>query len=147
LEDSACQRICADALRSEGVTFKPPRHKIYLTEKDAELRYDKACVWVKRRKMFWSKKVHGYVDNKAFVTPTTPKQRKRLRQTMITGHLRKASEGVSRGFTKPREKHSFLGIPSVTITAAVAKDRVILWHVVPGPWNGAAAATMYEELQ
>ena len=38
--------------------------------------------------------------------------------------------------------HSFLGIPSVTISAAVAKDKVIMWHVVEGNWNGAAAAAM-----
>lgn len=48
------------------------------------------------------------------------------------------------GFTKPREKHSFIGLPSVTIAAAVAKDKVIMWHVVEGTWNGAAAADMYK---
>ena len=44
---------------------------------------------------------------------------------------------------KPRQKHSFIGIPSVTISAAVAKDRVIMWHEVPGTWNGQQAADMY----
>jgi hypothetical protein len=63
---------------------------------------------------------------------------------MVTGHLRKGSEGVDAGFTKPREKHSFIGMPSATISAAVAKDRVLMWHVVPGKWNGDAAAQMYE---
>ena len=52
--------------------------------------------------------------------------------------------GLDRGFTKPREKHSFVGPPSVTVSAAVAKDRVVMWHVVAGQWNGAAAAEMYE---
>ena len=85
------------------------------------------------------------MDNKAFPYPLTPAQRKRFRQTMISGHLRKPSEGLDRGFTKPREKHSFIGIPSVTISAAVAKDKVIMWHVVDSSWNGAAAATMYKD--
>ena len=28
-------------------------------------------------------------------------------------------------------------------SAAVAKDKVIMWDVLKGPWNGAAAAAMY----
>ena len=48
-----------------------------------------------------------------------------------------------RGCTKPKKNHSFIGLPSVTITAAVAVDRIILWHVNPGSWNGDAAAKMY----
>jgi hypothetical protein len=144
LTDVTCRRVCEDALRAKRVSFKTPRRKIQISEADAKLRLGVAKVWVKRRGTYWSKKVHAYVDNKNFPIPRTPKQRKRFRQTMITGHLRKASEGTDRGFTKPREKHSFIGIPSVTISAVVAKDKVIMWYVVPGPWNGAAAATMYE---
>ena len=34
-------------------------------------------------------------------------------------------------------------IRTVTISAAVAKDKVIMWHVVEGRWNGQAAADMY----
>ena len=46
---------------------------------------------------------------------------------------------------KPHEKHSFIGMFSVTISAAVAKDKVIMWHIVGGNWNGTGAATMYED--
>lgn len=145
LTDVACQRVCEDALRAEGVSFKAPRRKIQISEEDAKHRLRVAKVWVRHRRSYWSKSVHAYVDNKSFPIPRTPKQRKRFRQTMITGHLRKSSEGIDRGFTKPREKHSFIGIPSVTISAAVAKDKVIMWYVVPGKWNGAAAAAMYED--
>ena len=145
LKHAACQRVCEDALRAQGVSYRHPRRKIQLTDQDAKQRMAIAKVWLKRQSSYWSKRVHAFVDNKAFPIPLTPDQRKRFRQTMITGHLRKPSEGVHRGFTKPREKHSFIGLPSVTISAAVAKDKVIMWHVVPGSWNGAAAATMYEE--
>jgi len=144
LEGVVGLRVCEDALRSLDVGFKPARRKIYVSEEDAEKRLEVAKRWKKRPASYWAK-VHAYVDNKAFPVPLTPKQRKRFRQTMVTGHLRKPSEGLDRGFTKPREKHSFLGIPSVTITAAVAKDKVIMWHQVKGSWNGAAAATMYED--
>ena len=142
---SQCQRICEDALREQGVAYRSPRSKIYVSDEDAKKRFAKARLWVKRPSSFWSKRVHAYFDNKAFPLPLTPKQRSRFRQTMVTGHLRLAKEGVDLGFTKPREKHSFICIPSVTISAAVAKDKVIMWHVVAGGWNGAAASHMYEE--
>lgn len=77
--------------------------------------------------------------------PLTPKQRKRYRQTKVTGHLRMAGEGVEQGFTKPREKHAWIGVPSVTVSAAVAGDKVIMWHYVEKRWNGQAAADMYEK--
>ena len=144
LDNAPCQRVCEDALRGEGVSFKQPRRKICISDGDAKQRCAVAKVWVKRPASFWSKSVHAYVDNKAFPIPLTAKQRVKFRKSMITGHLRKPSEGVDKGFTKPREKHSFIGMPSVTISAAVAKDKIIMWYVVPGPWNGAAAATMYE---
>ena len=32
----------------------------------------------------------------------------------------------------------------MSIGAAVAKDKVIMWHVVEGSWNGANAAHMYK---
>ena len=91
---------------------------------------------------FWSEKVHGYYDNKPFPAPLTPAQRKRFKQTRIVGHLRLASEGTDQGFTKPREKHSFIGLPSVIISAVASKDRIIVWHVSKR-WNGEAAAAVY----
>ena len=74
----------------------------------------------------------------------TPKQRKRYRQTKVTGHLRLPGEGVSQGFTKPREKHCWIGVPSVTIAAAVARDKVIMWYVLESRWSGKTAAEMYK---
>lgn len=132
-------------MRQMGVSYKAPGRKIYISDDDAKKRLAAAKVWAKRPACYWSKNVHAYVDNIAFPVPLTPAQRARFRQTLIAGHLRKPSEGIDRGFTKPREKHSFVGIPSVTITAAVAKDRVILRYVLPGTWNGQEAARMYEE--
>ena len=84
------------------------------------------------------------MDNKTFVLPLTPKQRAKFKKTRVTGHLRKKSEGTKRGCTKPRQQHAWLGIPSVTISAAVAKDRVVMWHAHTEPWNGATAAQMYQ---
>lgn len=147
LAKKASQRVCADALRSQGVAFRTPRHKIGISEADAKVRLAKGKVWLKRPTKYWSTKVHGYSDAKSFPLPLTPAQRIKFRQTLITGHLRKPGEGLDKGFTKAREKHSFLGMPSVTISATVAKDKVIQWHEVSGNWNGAAAKAMYEDLK
>ena len=40
LEGKACERVCADALRREGVAFRPPRRKIHISEQDAKVRYE-----------------------------------------------------------------------------------------------------------
>ena len=34
--------------------------------------------------------------------------------------------------------------PGVTVTAAVIKGRVRVWHYIDGPWNGDKAAAMYK---
>lgn len=137
-------RTIEDALRAEGVGYKAPRRKVYLSEADAKVRLSVAEKWIRRPTSYWTEKVHAYVDNKAFPLPLTAKQRHKFAQTRITGHLRKPSEGVEKGFTKPRTEHSWLGIPSVNVTAAVAKDKIILWHVHDKPWNGSTAAETYK---
>ncbi len=42
-------------------------------------------------------------------------------------------------------EHSLVGIPSVIVSAVVAKDLAIMWHIVEGTWSGEAAALMYEK--
>ena len=144
LPDPPCLRVVQDTMRQHGVRFRHPRNKIALTQEDAKMRLGVGRRWGLKPKSFWTKKVHGYYDNKAYPLPLSPKQRAKLRQTRITGHLRTPSEGVEQGFTKPRTAHSLIGVPSVTISAMVAKDRVIMWHVVEGRWNGQKAADVYQ---
>ena len=143
-EGKCSQRLVENAIRDRGVSYKQPRRKIGPTEEDAATRWKVAKHWLKRPKGYWTKNVHGYWDCKAFVMPLTPKQRKRFAQTRVSGHLRLSSEGVDAGFTKPRTEHSWIGAPSVTIAAAVAKDKVIMWHDVGKKWNGATAAGVYK---
>ena len=145
MEGEVCQRVCEDALRERGVAYRTPRRKIYITSQDAKVRK----LWAKRKlklpASFWTDEVHAYIDSKQFPLPLSPAQRKRFRQTMISGHLRKPGEGLDQGFTKPRDAHSFLGMPSVTVSAAVGRDRILMWHVNKKSWCGAAAAAMYKE--
>ena len=144
LDDACGSRAVQEAFRAQGVRFRPPRRKVCLAEKDAKERLRVAKEWVKRPKAFWAKQVHAYVDNKAFPMPLTPAQRTRYQKSRVTGHLRKPEEGVTRGCTKPRDKHSFVGFPSVTVSAAVAKDKVVMWSIVQKSWNGKTAADMYK---
>ncbi|CAK0868338.1 unnamed protein product [Prorocentrum cordatum] len=103
MQGRARQRACEEAPRSKGVRFRQPRKKILSTEEDAEVR---------RPKKYWETGVHAWVNSESWVMPLTPKQRAKRRQTLVTGHLRKPSEGAEKGMTKPRQNHSFLGIPS-----------------------------------
>ena len=144
LKRKASQRTIEDGLREKGVRFRAPREKIYITADDAKTRLKVCNQWLKKPASYWSRSVRAYVDNKAWPAPLTPKQRAHYRQTRITGHLRKASEGIEKGFTKPRTKHSWTGVPSITVAAAVNKKRVIMWHTLDKPWNGTTAADMYQ---
>lgn len=138
-----CARVAQDALRARGIRYRVPRAKVQISSADAAKRLAVAKAWAKRPQKYWDTSV-AFVDNKAFPMPLTPSQRERRRQTLVTGHLRTAAEGVDQGFTKPRQKHSWLGLPSVTITAAVAKGRIILWHALTSNWNGQTAAEVCE---
>ena len=132
------------ALRAEGVGYRKPREKIQLSEKDAKERLKVAKEWLKKPRGFWSGGVHAYLDNKAFPMPLTQAQREKYKQTKISGHLRTKSEGIERGFTKPRQRHAWIGFPSINVSCALAKDRVIMWVPLASSWNGAAAEALYK---
>jgi hypothetical protein len=144
LEKDVSQRVVEDALRRAGVRYRPARKKIHLAKKDAKQRVRVLQVWKKKPAKFWSTKVHGFIDSKGWPAPLTPAQRAKYQASKVTGHLRLASEGVDQGFTQPRKDHSFLGVPTIKICAAVAKDRVIMWHDFGKAWNGTVAAATYK---
>lgn len=76
----------------------------------------------------------------------TQKEKKLVRSTRIHHHLRTPSEGSETDFVVPKSSHMLLGVPSMEVTAAVASDRIIMWHVTVGNWGGSAAAAMYKDL-
>ena len=135
------QRVVEQKFREMGVTFRHARKKIFIGEKDAKVRAKICKKWAKRPASYWCEKT--YIDHKKFPRPLTPAQRSRFKQTRVPGHLRTHSEGLNRGCTKPRDAHTFLGVPSTHIGAAVTKDKIILWNEESGKWNGEAAATFY----
>ena len=131
------------------VKARPGKRKI-THEKDYKVkRYKQSKTWRKYSASWWKagkNKIHAYIDSKTFVIARTPEQKKLLRTQRVTRHLRSASEGNLAFFVLPKRSHSFVGIPSVTITAAVVADRVLMWHETAGRWNGDAAAKMYVDL-
>ena len=68
-----------------------------------------------------------------------------MRQARITSHVRQAWERTNPMCIVPKKAHTFTGIPAVEVTAAVAKDRIIMWRVAD-TWNGQEAADMYKDL-
>ncbi len=140
VSQATVERACRATSR---VRYMPVRAKVYLTARDAKVRRACAHNMVKRNTSYWPNHVHAFMDNKAWPIPLTAIQRARYSAQKVTGHLRLPSEGTDYGFTKPRTAHSFLGLPSISICAAVAKDRVILRHDCGAKWNGQVASDMY----
>ena len=139
-----CLRVVKDAFHENNIYYRKPREKICITSDDAKKRNTVCTEWLKKRASFWTDKVDAYRDEKSFPLPLTPAQRKRFRQTRVTGHLRLPSEGTERGFTKPKDKHSWTGVPSATISAAMKANRILMWHVHTKNWGGKTAAELYK---
>jgi len=129
--------------KTHRVRSRPARAKVPISEDDAKKRKKKADAWYKRPLAYWTSKV-AYKDEKQFPMPLTKIQKKRFQATRITNHLRAPGEGCDQGFTRPRQKHSFVGLPSVCVSAAVAKDKIIMFHVHKKRWNGERAAENYK---
>jgi hypothetical protein len=136
----------AKELRKRNVTKRPSRAHLARTRDEEARRLRKAQTWKVRPATFWVEDV-TYIDNKKWLAPLTDEQRKRQRQAVVTHHLRTPQEGKEAAYIVPKTKHNRpSGVPSFEVTAAVAKDRIIMWREAPGPWGGKAAAAMYKDL-
>jgi hypothetical protein len=135
LDVSCCQRTVMDAMRDEGIAYRPARAKVQITDEDAKKRLEFAEEWRVKPPSFWTNSMHGFLDCKAWPAPLTPKQRKKYSQTRVVGHLRYPCEGADRGFTKPRQKHAWIGVPAINIAAVVSGDRIVMFEAVDSPWK------------
>ena len=132
--------------KKTSVRSRPGKRRIARTSNDEEKRFEKGVAWKRHPTTFWTKDVHAFIDTKKFVCPRNDADRKLMRATKVTHHLRTASEGSEHEFLLPRRSHMLFGIPSIDVTAAVGNGRVFFWHVSKKPWNGEAAANMYHQL-
>ena len=95
-----------------------------------------ATAWRKYSKSWWKNGIHAYIDTKKFVCARNAQEKRRLAASKVTSHLRTPSEGCLKQFVLPKKSHMLTGIPSVEVTAAVTKDRVIMWHETgAGKWS------------
>ena len=120
--------------------------RIARTQEDEKKRLELAGEWKEYKATWWRDDIHAYIDNKVFVLVRSEKDRRLLRATRITGHLRTPNEGSQKAYIVPKQKRIKHGLPTLEVTAAVAKDGIIMWHVTKGSWCGDAAAGMYKEL-
>jgi hypothetical protein len=128
------------------VRARPGKRRISRTKQHEKIRHTQGLRWQIYGKSWWEKEIHAYIDNKKFVLARTFLDKQLLRSTRVHHHLRTPAEGGQPGFVLPKKSRMLLGVPSIDITAAVAKDRIIFWHVNTTPWNGQTAADMYDKL-
>ena len=107
LQNKVCQRVAEEHLRDQGVRYRKPREKIYITETDAKQRLKVCKEWIKKNRTFWSSKVHAYVDNKTFPLPLTAKQRRR----------RTGAEGPGQWWARPYAVSVRVGRPWLGLAA------------------------------
>ena len=125
---------------------RPPKRRLARESKHKKARFEKSKQWRRKPEQFWYNGVHCYIDNKRFLLCRTAKQKKLARACRIKHHLRLPEEGGEAGFVVPKTAHMLLGVPSIDITAAVAKDKIIFWYANEKRWCGKQAAKMYGEL-
>jgi hypothetical protein len=142
-----CPEVLAKAVRaSTDVRARPGKQRIALFPEHVRKRFTLVKKWIKYPKKFWQKDIHGYIDTKKFVCPRNAKEKKLMRSSKVHHHLRTPTEGKKDMYLLPKGGRNLTGIPSVEITACVAKDRIIMWHESEKPWNGNQGATMYKAL-
>ena len=141
-QDALARRMRADT----GVRSRPARARVARSEDEEKRRWAQAKAWSKYPATWWKNEIHAYIDNKTFVMARSVEEKRRLRQSFVRSHLRTKAEGADKGFVVPKKNRCLFGLKSLDITAAIAKDKVILWHVNEKPWNGERASEMYEAL-
>ena len=129
------------------VKFRRPREKPVRGEID-EAQRKRICN--KLRKLphsYFQRKVHIYIDNKVWEVPTTAKGNKYMRMRKVRGHLRKRSEGLKKGYTKPSVKRHRVNTGGrVNVCAGIIGGKVRVWHYLPRRWCGAVAEDVYRNV-
>ena len=122
---------------SLNVRCRQAKGRIARTKKDEERRLGQGKEWQKYPPAWWKNSIHAYIDSKKWVLARTAKEKKLMRQARVRQHLRTPSEGRQPGFVATKKGRMLTGIRSVEVCAAVAKNRIIMWHVVPscGGWG------------
>ena len=96
---------------------------------------------------FWQEEVDAFIDCKRWPMPLTVLGKSHLKRIRVRGHLRKKSEGLKKGFTKPDKKNHRLNTGgNAHFCAGIIAGRVRIWHYLPQKWNGSEAAALYKDV-
>ena len=130
-----------------GIGWRQPRLKPTRGEPD-EAERKELCNKMRRLPLrFWLQEVDAFIDCKQWRMPLTVRGKSHAKRLRVRGHLRKKSEGLKKGFTKPdKSKHRQNTGGSAHLCAAIIGGRVRVWHYLPRTWNGATAAALYKNV-
>ena len=146
LGESCSTRTLQRAFWEHDVHFRPLYEKPDLTPADTKERLEWAERHGHRTPGQWGRYVHAFIDNKVFPVYTRGKFRSAAAKRLVRGSYRTRKRVFTTGYVKPKNpkilKNS-AGTKSVSVTCAISSEKVLMWHVVPGRWNGAEAARMY----
>ena len=124
----------AKAMTASGyqVKWRTPRLKPMRSNADEEERKRICNTLRKLPTSYWQRRIDLYMDNRKWNIPTTAKGRRFLNMGKVRGHLRKRSEGLQRGFTKPNaKKHKVNTGGCVNVCAGIIGGKVRIWHYLP----------------
>lgn len=139
----ASTRRILESFHAKGIWFRKLREKPILTKEDFADRAQFGRRHAMKSKSQWCGHPHAIIDNKTFPIYLNAAGREHAARRCVRGAFRSGADALKPHLVKPKGTVKFPA-PSVMVTAAVIKGRVRMWHVVRGPWNGQAAADMYE---
>ena len=127
-----------------AVVARAPREK---PSRDAKIKAErvKMCrAMSKKPSAYYTKDIDAIWDNKYWEIPRSAAAKRYKRQRKVRFHLRKRSEGLKPGFTKPGTKRSRVSPgASANICAGIIGNRIRIWYYLPKQWNGDEAAALY----
>ena len=130
-----------------GIGWRSPRLKPTRGQPDEAERKELCGKMRKFPVRFWQEEVDALIDCKRWPLPLTARGKSHLKRVRVRGHLRKKSEGLKKGFTKPdKNKHRMNTGGNAHLCAGIIGGRVRIWHYLPRAWSGQAAADLYKDV-
>ena len=143
----SCARVTADALHKRGFWFRDLRHKPILIPDDVKARFKFAKKYKGKSVAWWLRSIHMHIDNHHFKVATTARGRKLLAKRTVRGVYRKRGKSLRPGHVKPHPKLKLnTGPRGILKAGGVGGGKVLVWHTIPGRWNGDAAQHLYAEV-
>ena len=129
-----------------GIKRRTPRLKPSRSDMDEAERMRICNRLRKLPERHWTKSICLVMDNKKWPFPRSVRGKKFIRQSRVRGHLRKRSEGLKKGYTKPDKRKHKGNIGGVNVCAGIINGKVRVWHYIDGPWSGSQAEAIYRNV-